>query len=144
MIQTVLFLCTGNYYRSRFAEIVFNHIAAERKLAWRAISRGLDLKIGRNIGEISIHTRDACRARGLALPRPLAFPQALAESDLQQAGIVIAVKEAEHRKYLQRLFPGWTDRVRYWHVHDLDAATPHEALAELGTLVQLLAEELSR
>ena len=25
--KTVLFLCTGNYYRSRFAEELFNHEA---------------------------------------------------------------------------------------------------------------------
>jgi protein-tyrosine-phosphatase len=24
--RTVLFLCTGNYYRSRFAEILFNSV----------------------------------------------------------------------------------------------------------------------
>ena len=28
----VLFLCTGNYYRSRFAEILFNSVAAQMGL----------------------------------------------------------------------------------------------------------------
>jgi protein-tyrosine-phosphatase len=27
--RTVLFLCTGNYYRSRLAEIVFNSVAGK-------------------------------------------------------------------------------------------------------------------
>ena len=40
----VLFLCTGNYYRSRFAAILFNHLARERSSPWSASSRGL--KIG--------------------------------------------------------------------------------------------------
>jgi protein-tyrosine phosphatase len=142
--DTVLFLCTGNYYRSRFAEILFNHLAEQRKLPWRAASRGLDLKIGRNVGEISIHTRNACEERNLPLPEPLAFPQALGEPDLNDATLIIAVKEAEHRRYLQQLFPDWADRVRYWHVHDLDAATPQEALAELEALVRALMDELSR
>ena len=44
----VLFLCTGNYYRSRFAEVLFNHVAGERGLGWRAESRGLDLAGGVN------------------------------------------------------------------------------------------------
>ena len=36
----VLFLCTGNYYRSRFAESLFNSVAGKMGLPWRASSRG--------------------------------------------------------------------------------------------------------
>src|SRR6185312_8984112 len=36
----VLFLCTGNYYRSRYAEELFNHFAKIEGLDWRAFSRG--------------------------------------------------------------------------------------------------------
>src|SRR5947199_205561 len=39
--KTVLFLCTGNYYRSRFAEVLFNSVAGKMGLTWRASSRGL-------------------------------------------------------------------------------------------------------
>ena len=144
MANVVLFLCTGNYYRSRFAEILFNHLAAERGLPWRADSRGLDLKIGRNVGPLSVHTRHACRTRRLPLPKPLRMPQALSEEDLRAAKMVIAVKEAEHRRYLQQQFPDWADRVRYWHVHDLDAAGPEQAMAEIESHVHALLEELCR
>ena len=37
----VLFLCTGNYYRSRFAEILFNSVAGRMGLPWKAMSKGL-------------------------------------------------------------------------------------------------------
>ena len=40
----VLLLCTGNYYRSRFAEILFNSVVAKMGLLWRASSRGLALE----------------------------------------------------------------------------------------------------
>jgi len=40
-MKTVLFLCTGNYYRSRYAEILFNAKAKEMGLEWNAVSRGL-------------------------------------------------------------------------------------------------------
>ena len=36
--KTVLFLCTGNYYRSRFAEILFNSVASKLGLPWQASS----------------------------------------------------------------------------------------------------------
>jgi protein-tyrosine phosphatase len=141
---TVLFLCTGNYYRSRYAEILFNHLAAERGMAWRAGSRGLDLALGvDNVGPLSPHTRLACEAGNLRLPDPLRGPLALCEADLRGAGVTIALKEAEHRPYLSRLFPEWAGRVRYWHVHDLDRAPAQQAIAEIDQLVRALVAELA-
>jgi protein-tyrosine-phosphatase len=53
-LNTVLFLCTGNYYRSRFAEELFNHHADRAGLSWIAHSRGLALERGaHNVGPIS-------------------------------------------------------------------------------------------
>jgi protein-tyrosine phosphatase len=141
--NVVLFLCTGNYYRSRFAEILFNHLADERGLNWHAESRGLDLAIGvHNVGPISPHTRRACAARDLPLPQPLRRPLALCEDDLRRAHVILAVKETEHRPYLSRLFPQWEGGVRYWNVHDLDAATSEDAIAELERRVRALFDEL--
>ena len=39
--RRLLFLCTGNYYRSRFAELLFNALAREAGLSWIASSRGI-------------------------------------------------------------------------------------------------------
>ena len=44
--RTVLFLCTGNYFRSRFAEILFNSLSTQRGLDWTASSRGLAIERG--------------------------------------------------------------------------------------------------
>src|SRR3954453_5315436 len=65
--RTVLFLCTGNYYRSRHAEAVFNHHAAAAGLRWRATSRGLALEFGLdNVGPMS--QAPAARLAPLGIP----------------------------------------------------------------------------
>lgn len=53
-MKSVLFLCTGNYYRSRFAEEFFNHWAEQYVLNWLARSRALAIERGKvNVGPIS-------------------------------------------------------------------------------------------
>ena len=55
-MQTILFLCTGNYFRSRFAEQLFNHIAQAEALPWVAESRALrPVALSRNPGSISVY-----------------------------------------------------------------------------------------
>ena len=63
-MNAVLFLCTGNYYRSRFCEEYFNHLAQGHSLPWRADSRGLapDITVFRNPGPLSIYTRQRLAA----------------------------------------------------------------------------------
>src|ERR1700732_3059212 len=64
--KTVLFLCTGNYYRSRFAEILFNSVAGKMGLAWRASSRGLALERGvNNVGPMAVKAITALEALGV-------------------------------------------------------------------------------
>ena len=139
----VLFLCTGNYYRSRFAEILFNTLAPESGLDWTAFSRALYIEGGGgNIGPISRHTRDACRARNIPLPEPIPYPAGASAQDFAAAGKVIALKEAEHRALMRRKFPALENEVEYWHVHDLDAAHPDDACAQIERHVRDLIDHL--
>lgn len=144
MPRTVLFLCTGNYYRSRFAEELFNDLARRAGLDWVAASRGLAIaELGHeNAGPVSDHTRAALAARGLPLAEPVRDPAACEPADLAGADLVVAVKEAEHRPWLERKHAGWADRVTYWHVHDLDQAGPEQALGEIADLVAKLVGQL--
>jgi len=144
MSKTVLFLCTGNYYRSRFAECLFNHLAPGVQLDWTATSRALAIEVGNyNVGEMSPHTRKGLAARSIPLPNPLRMPVACSDVDLSSADLIVALKEAEHRPLLTRRHPNWPDKVHYWHVHDLDASGPDEALQEVETNVRMLIEKLS-
>jgi protein-tyrosine phosphatase len=142
-MQTVLFLCTGNFYRSRFAEIYFNWLAARDGLVWRADSRGLALDPN-NFGPISSHARREILRLGIPLPEPLRDPIDAAAADFAAAKLVIALKEAEHRPLMESRFPDWAGRIEYWQVHDLDYALPSEALPQVKAQVERLIARLNR
>lgn len=140
----VLFLCSGNYYRSRFAEIVFNARAATAGLNWRAESRGLCVEQGNlvNVGPISTHALEGLRRRGIVPESAPRSPLALRAAELEEFDLVVALKAEEHRPMLQAQFPKWAERVRYWDVHDVDLCAPEEAMAEIERLVEALIKEL--
>jgi protein-tyrosine phosphatase len=141
----VLFLCTGNYYRSRFAEVLFDDLAREAGIEWRATSRGVAIELGvHNLGPVSPWAAGGLAARGRYLPQPARRPRQLQVAELAEAGRVVALKEAEHRRFLAERFPGWEERVEYWHIDDLEDASPTDALAQLETRVRALVDELAR
>jgi protein-tyrosine phosphatase len=141
--KTVLFLCTGNYYRSRLAEHIFNAIAAREAIDWRADSRGLALERGvGNVGPIAQTVLRSLEQFGIALSAPLRFPLSVVEDDLRQAELIVALKDAEHRPLLVERFPAWVDRVEFWQVHDIDGAAPAEALPQIQQEVLRLVARL--
>ena len=80
--KIVLFLCTGNYYRSRFAEILFNVIASQVELGWRADSRGVALEKGiNNPGPISQDVLVHLKSLGIRIKEPLRNPIQAIEND---------------------------------------------------------------
>jgi protein-tyrosine-phosphatase len=142
--RTVLFLCSGNYYRSRFAEAVFNHEARRLVLPWEAASAGLAWPaFGGNPGPISAHTVAALRARGIELSEPHRMPRAVTATDLAAAERIVAMKEAEHRVMMETRFPSYVPRVTFWHIDDVDVAPPSVALPELESHVASLLRDLS-
>ncbi len=138
-MKTILFLCTGNYYRSRFAEILFNWHAERRGLPWKAESRGLALDVF-NFGSMSSFTEARLQSRGISLEAYQRLPLDVATGDFESADHVVAVKEAEHRPLIQRRFPDQLERVEFWQVHDIDCAGPEEALPQLERHVDELVE----
>jgi protein-tyrosine phosphatase len=140
---TVLFLCTGNYYRSRHAEAVFNHLATTANLSWRATSRGLALEFGvNNVGPIARATLNRLRLLGIDHGPYLREPIRVEEADFAAARLVVALKESEHRPLMNQRHPEWADRIEYWTVDDIDFATPAVALPTIEAHVQALVARL--
>ena len=139
--KRVLFICTGNYYRSRFAEVIFNREANHHRLPWEAFSRGFRAQNPSNVGPISVHTTEGLEKRGIILKNPR-FPRQLLLQDLRHADHVVALKESEHRPFMASLFPDWEHRIEYWKVDDIDFATPEVALPIIEDQTRRLLDKL--
>ena len=143
LVKTVLFLCTGNYYRSRFAEELFNHRAASAGINWQAKSRALAIERGiDNIGPISSLVLWGLTTRGLSAKGANRPPEQCISLDLESADYVIALNELEHRPLMNKRFPNWESRILYWEIGDLELMQPSKALtlidAQVGALVAAL------
>ncbi len=141
--RKLLFICTGNFYRSRFAEAVFNHRAEELGLPWKAFSRGLAIHYVPE-GDLSGHTAAALAQRGVHLRHTGPVRVQISDDDLQSADMVIALDDREHRPMLRDMFPEWENRITFWGVQDMPHIWPEEALpaieARVGELIAALAQ----
>ena len=139
----VLFLCTGNYYRSRYAEEVFNHQAGVEGLDWHAFSRGVAEKLfSEHVGPMSPYTLNALQAKGIAPGGAARNPVLCAVDDFAHAALVVALKDAEHRPMIERRFAGVAHRVEYWNVDDIEFLDPPTALGKIDELVGRLIGSL--
>ncbi len=141
MTKRVLFICTGNFYRSRFAEAVFNHHATRNGLQWTALSRGLAIHLAE--GPLSPFTQEALASREIDLQHTAADRVSLSDDDFLRSERHIAMDRTEHYPMMQEYFPNWADKIRYWDVGDVPFRLPHEALPEIERRVRQLFEELS-
>lgn len=162
--KRVLFVCSGNYYRSRLAEILFNHEAALAGLGWEAESRGLlDTRELKGLSENSKAYLKMAELEHLAAhPRD---PISMTVEDLTEADLVVAMCRSEHRPMMEQKFLALAKalhkggRLRYWNIYDIpgrpkslvrllggghkgpcqpaDSGTEHVALA-----VKVLVQEL--
>ncbi len=140
--EVVLFVCTGNYYRSRFTEILFNTLAPEYGIRTRAISRGLITElISEEMGGMSPYATRGLQEREIVLAE-VRRPIQAQESDFMSAALVIAMDEKEHRPMMGQRFPQWVDRIQYWQVADIAELDPEMGLAALEKRVRALLEQM--
>jgi protein-tyrosine phosphatase len=140
MSRKVLFLCTGNYYRSRFAEMLFNALASRENLDWRADSRGFALGTS-NVGPVYPGVLDHLKTLGFPAQTQPRLPARLETADLETADLVIAINEVEHRPFMARQFEKWAEQTIYWDVPDLNLMTSEAAFSQIEKYVTALIEQ---
>jgi protein-tyrosine phosphatase len=141
MDQKILFICTGNYYRSRFAEMLFNAQAARLGLCWKADSRGIEPS-SYNIGPIYLPVLKKLETLGIPVEAKLRMPIQLKTTDLKDADLVVALDAAEHKLWMKQRFAEWADEILYWNVPDLNLMGPEEALSQIEKNVTVLVQQL--
>jgi protein-tyrosine phosphatase len=140
-MKCVLFLCTGNYYRSRFAEELFNYRAAGN---WQAQSRALAIERGIcNVGPLSPFALRGLRERRVTPKGADRFPQQCTVVDLANADHVVALDEAEHRPLMRQRFLEWERRIQYWGVADMGLLQPDHALSLIDAQIDDLLAALA-
>lgn len=143
-MKEVLFICTGNYYRSRFAEGLFNHLCAQQPISWRAFSRGLAIHWVLDRSELSPFILTAFARMGIDHQRHCAPRRsALSKTDLQRATRSIALKRSEHHPMMRKHFPHRADEIEYWDIHDINYLTSRIVLPQIEERVRELYTELA-
>lgn len=142
-MKSVLFLCTGNYYRSRFAEELFNYRAAYAATHWQAQSRALAIERGRhNVGPLSPLALHGLKERGLTARGATRFPRQCTVFDLANANHVVALDESEHRPLIRERFSEWEHRIEYWDIADVELMKPYYALSLIDAKIDAFLAEL--
>jgi protein-tyrosine phosphatase len=144
LIKTVLFLCTGNYYRSRFAEELFNHRAIRTQIGWQAQSRALALELGvNNVGPLAPVVLQGLQARGLSAKGGCRMPRQCVAIDLENAHRIIALNGPEHRPLVRTRFPEWERHIQFWTIEDAEYVAPEIALAAIDKQIDVLLNTLN-
>lgn len=145
-MSRLLFLCTGNLYRSRFAEEYFRAVAADLGLEWTVSSRGLAERpdprfAGQAISPVALDWLGRFGIEPLAAGRT---PRTASLAELLEHSQVIALDRAEHEPLLSRRFPGLSIPIEFWHIGDVQVEPPALALPRLVDGIDSLVDRLQR
>ena len=143
--QKLLFLCTGNYYRSRFAEEYFNQRAFELGLPWVSDSRGLAEHLDKreiNFGPISVHALHFLQLYRVEARGVRRYPVTMEPAAFGSYSRIVALSRREHEPMVKARFPRQASRVEYFDVEDVGIELPEVAIPRLVDQLDRLIEVL--
>ncbi|MCE2593232.1 low molecular weight phosphatase family protein [Motilimonas cestriensis] len=144
-MKKVLFLCTGNYYRSRMAEEYFNHLCQEANLDYHADSRGISqsLEGNGNVGNIAHEVVEILKAIAVTCHSQNRKPISVSPQDFVEYDHIIALDRTEHLPMLNENFAAFADRVHYLNVGDVHVEPVYVAVVKLVKQIDSLFHNLN-
>ena len=144
-MKLLCFVCTGNYYRSRFAEECFNSSAHKHSSEWRADSRGVgDLACLENSGPISKHVIQELQKRGYPITNGTRMPERLKKNETGHYDLFVCLNGDEHESPLLKEFGIPGEKILCWDILDDDKSPPEIEMERLERKLSQLVETLSR
>ena len=130
-MRKVLFIGGGQSYRSKFAEAFFNNRGKLECLFMlythgigrypssrypHSYSSGIDRK--KPTKRLNKVSKEVCNETHLTDGHDcyVHFHRNLTKGDFSHCDYIIAMNESEHKKYLDKHFPEFSDKIEYWDI----------------------------
>ena len=139
--MNVLFVCTANIHRSRFAEEVFNHLAKKSNSVHEAFSAGL------RVGDYSFRTiyypaLDNLKKFNITPLRPNADSTHIDDVELHEYSRIICMDEGEHKPMILANSKLQNDLFEYWDIIDEPKMKSEISLPKCYRKVESLFKDL--
>ena len=138
-MKKILFVCTGNYYRSRFAEEYFRHLTKIFKLNIQTSSAGFEIELADGaadrFGEIFPLTKFKLKSLGIYKEHPImetCKPRVkITEKHFEDNDIIVILDRDEHQKYLDKYSVNY-NKLLFWNVKDVEfGGTPSQVFLQI-------------
>jgi protein-tyrosine phosphatase len=116
--MSILFICTGNWYRSRFAESYL-----KSKGYKHVLSRGVNVNNNKKRKYREIHKQSSLvknKLKELGLEKYInnKTPKQLTENDMLKSNKIILINKKEHYSYIIKKYPKYKNKLIVWNIRD--------------------------
>jgi protein-tyrosine phosphatase len=144
-MKNILFICTGNFYRSVFAEVYMNHLCSLLKLDSKSFSRGFDICAADTVadiyGEVSPYTIERLKLHSIEHNLENHKREMVCQKDIDYADMIVVLDKEEHTPFMKS-FDFSKKNLVYLEVKDIFDWTPKQTLDFIENECQKISWDL--